>query len=533
MLDRLMGGAVLAHADGVVGHHEHHPQPHQGGQADRGAAVVAEHHEGAAIGNDAAMQGHAVHRRGHAMLADAVAHIASGEIARRDVLEILGAGVVRGRQVGAAADGVAELGVDDLQRLLAHLAGAGVGFFGRQLFLQRRHGGGEPGRNDIVDGVVKFPRLGAGGLALFPGGICARPRRADGAPLVQKVVGHHEGLIIPVQRLARARDLLGSRRVAVRLLGTGAGGETEADDGAAGDHHRRVGGLRLFQGAGDVGGVMAVAGVHDPARRLEAFRLIGGVRQADIAVDGDVVVVPQHDQILELQVSGQADGFLADAFHQVAVAGDDIGLVVDQAVAEAGVEDALGQRETHRIGDTLAQRAGGGLDARQVAMLGMAGGGAADLAELLEILDGNLGIAGQPEQGIEQHRAVPGRQDEAVAVGPAGVARVEFQKAGKQHRGDIGHAQRQARMARFGGLHRVHGQETDGVGEAAGLSLIGGGHGCLSRKVGGGLSGGVSPPSRALDQGGTRTAWPLFNPWRGSERRRPPISGKRRRRALK
>ena len=60
-----------------------------------------------------------------------------------------------------------------------------------------------------------------------------------------------------------------------------------------------------------------------------------------------------------------ADRLVADAFHQVAVAGDDIGLVIDQIVAEAGVQDALGQRHAHGIGDALAQRAGGGLDARQ------------------------------------------------------------------------------------------------------------------------------------------------------------------------
>ena len=91
------------------------------------------------------------------------------------------------------------------------------------------------------------------------------------------------------------------------------------------------------------------------------------------AVDGDVVVVPQHDQVVELEMAGQRDRFVADAFHQIAVAGDDIGLVVDQIVAEAGIEDALGQRHAHGIGDALAQGAGGGLDAGQMAIFGMAG----------------------------------------------------------------------------------------------------------------------------------------------------------------
>ena len=52
MLDRLMGRAVFAHADGIMGHHENDANAHQRGQADRRAAIIREHHEGAAIGND-------------------------------------------------------------------------------------------------------------------------------------------------------------------------------------------------------------------------------------------------------------------------------------------------------------------------------------------------------------------------------------------------------------------------------------------------------------------------------------------------
>src|SRR3546814_4399208 len=50
----------------------------------------------------------------------------------------------------------------------------------------------------------------------------------------------------------------------------------------------------------------------------------------------DGVVVEQHDQLAQLQVAGQRDRLVADALHQAAVAGDDVGAVVDQRVAEAG-----------------------------------------------------------------------------------------------------------------------------------------------------------------------------------------------------
>ena len=73
-------------------------------------------------------------------------------------------------------------------------------------------------------------------------------------------------------------------------------------------------------------------------------------------------------------MAGQGDRFLADAFHQAAVAGDDIGVMIDQIVAETGSQHAFGQRHADGIGEALAQRAGGGLDAGRMAIFGMAGG---------------------------------------------------------------------------------------------------------------------------------------------------------------
>ena len=85
MLDRLMRRAVFAEADRIMRHHIDGAHAHQRRKPDRRPAVIGEDQEGAAIGNDAAMQRHAVHRRRHAVLADAVMDIAAGKIARRDL----------------------------------------------------------------------------------------------------------------------------------------------------------------------------------------------------------------------------------------------------------------------------------------------------------------------------------------------------------------------------------------------------------------------------------------------------------------
>ena len=73
-------------------------------EADRRAGIIGEDQEGAAIGDHAAVQRHAVHRRGHAELADAVIDVAAGIIRRGQRLDVLGFGVVRAGEVGRAAD---------------------------------------------------------------------------------------------------------------------------------------------------------------------------------------------------------------------------------------------------------------------------------------------------------------------------------------------------------------------------------------------------------------------------------------------
>ncbi len=175
-------------------------------------------------------------------------------------------------------------------------------------------------------------------------------------------------------------------------------------------------------------------------------------------------------------MAGERDGFLADAFHQAAVTGNDICLVIDEPIAEAGVEMTLGNGEAHGVGDALPQGAGGCLDARGVAVFGMAGGLGAHLAELLEILDAHVLVSQEIEQRIDQARTVPGRQDETVAVGPVRVGGIEFHELREQHGRDIRHAHRHAGMAGVRLLNRVHGQETDGVGHGAGLFGGVGGH---------------------------------------------------------
>ena len=78
---------------------------------------------------------------------------------------------------------------------------------------------------------------------------------------------------------------------------------------------------------------------------------------------------------------------MADALGQVAVTGDHEGVVVADVGAEAGAEPSFGQAHADAVGEALAQRTGGDLDAGGVVDLGVPGGAAAPLPEGLQVVE--------------------------------------------------------------------------------------------------------------------------------------------------
>ena len=257
----------------------------------------------------------------------------------------------------------------------------------------------------------------------------------------------------------------------MRLRGAGLGRRAVADRGLAGDHRGLAGRL----GAGDRGRdrrlVLAVDQLRLPARRLEALHLVDGIGERGRAVDRDAVVVIEHDQLVELPVPGQGDRLLRHALHQVAVGDEHEGVMVDDLLAELGGEHLLRERHADGSGNSLAERAGGGLDALGVEVLGMSRRQRSELAEMLELVQRHVGIAGQVQQRIEQHRAVAGREHEAVAIRPGRIGGVEFQKLREQDGRDVGGAHRQAGVAGLCLFHGVHRKATDRIGHTGVIDL--------------------------------------------------------------
>src|SRR5438270_9437618 len=100
-----------------------------------------------------------------------------------------------------------------------------------------------------------------------------------------------------------------------------------------------------------------------------------------------------------------------------------------------------GDRHTNAVGHALTQRAGCGFNARSYPILRMSGAFAVQLAEMLDVIDGNGRFAqrlifringlyaSKMQQGVKQHGGVSVGKDKAVAIGPDGIFRVVAEKA--------------------------------------------------------------------------------------------------------
>ncbi len=184
---------------------------------------------------------------------------------------------------------------------------------------------------------------------------------------------------------------------------------------------------------GDVVAVGDPLGV--PAVGVEALRHVLRERHRRRAVELDVVVVVQDDQLAEAQVAREARRLRGDALLQVAVAGDHVRPVIDDRAAvavELRPEPPLGDGHADRVREALTERPGRRLDPRRQPRLRMTRGPRAPLAEPRQLVEREV-VAGQVEERVEEHRGVPRRQDEAVAIRPLGVRRGVSEETRPEH----------------------------------------------------------------------------------------------------
>jgi hypothetical protein len=129
---------------------------------------------------------------------------------------------------------------------------------------------------------------------------------------------------------------------------------------------------------------------------------------------------------------------------------------------EACCHGHLGDSHADGVGQSLPQGTGGGFDTGGLAVFRMAGRTTSPLAESLQLFQRQVETRDM-KQRIQERTPMSGRENEAVAVGPKGITRVELERAIPECISHGRRAQGQPGMARVGLLHHVHSQETERV----------------------------------------------------------------------
>ena len=319
-------------------------------------------------------------------------------------------------------------------------------------------------------GCVLGKTFGVGGKFLIPFRFELRAP-LPGIPAAVDFIGNLKLGPGPVNGFPRQRDLIRAQGRAVAGSLALLVGRTQADNGIAAQESGPVGHcLRGADGLTHVVRVMAVnVGNHVPLVGLETLRHVLGKPAFHLAVDGDLITVVDDDELAQAQGARQRTGLVGNAFHQAAIADGGVGVVVDDIQAgavELRGQGAFGDGHAHGIRQALAQGSGRGLYPGGIAILRVAGCFRMKLAEIPQFLHGQV-VAGQVQDGIQQHGTVAVGHHEAVPVHPAGIGRVVPEEIVPQHFGDIRHAHRRAGVPGLGALHRVHTQCPDRIGELA------------------------------------------------------------------
>ena len=293
------------------------------------------------------------------------------------------------------------MGRDGIQHLARGRAG-GQGFLSGEVGQMGFPVLGQLALNKQVPGPGQFGiHLAIGAHHGFPLTICLFPGLLHGLhPL--------PGLFRDIKRfvLGKAEKALGLSH-ALRPqgftmdLGRVLTGAAIADVGAAGNDGRPIR-LRLGRAQGSIHRlhVVAIHPLYMPAIGLKPLQHLLGEGDLGGPIDGDVIVIVQHDEFAQAPMAGQRSSLMRDPFHQIPVASQDIGVVVHHREAgpiEAGREPALRQGHPHCVADPLPQRACGHLDPPFGVIFRMARGHIPPLTEMLQLIQGD-GITEQVEQ---------------------------------------------------------------------------------------------------------------------------------------
>ena len=376
---------------------------HQRRHAYRITGVFHEHQKGATVRAQATVQTQAVLDGSHTEFTHAVVDVVATGIVGSDRLAAFPDGVVGPGQVSGAASQFRQQRTESVQGILTRLAGSdlvafflaltdiGIRLVGKVCRQFTRLPTQKLRRQLRVRGLIGVETLLPFALRLGT--------RFLGIPGILDVRRDFKRAVLPTQLFTGQGDFIfpqsGTMGVFLALLV----GAAETDNGLAANQGGliRIGAGILHRHSNFFRVVAVHIGDHLPAVGAETLHGIVGKPAFHFTVDGNAVVVIKRHQLAQAQGASQGSHLVGDAFHHAAITQETVGIVVHHGVpfaVELPRQHFLGQRHAHGIGQALTQWAGGGFNARRVTVFRVSGGGTAQLAEVLDVIQADT-VTGQ------------------------------------------------------------------------------------------------------------------------------------------
>jgi hypothetical protein len=159
-------------------------------------------------------------------------------------------------------------------------------------------------------------------------------------------------------------------------------------------------------------------------------------------------------------VTRKGDRFLGDTFLKAAVTSESNDVMVENSVigsVETGSGALSGESITDGVAHTLTERSGGGFDPFGFIKLGVARSDGVKLAEGSDVVVANL-VSGKVKPAVDEHGAVTGGEDEAVAVEPLRSSGIKTETFAKKNGAQIGTSKRKTKVAGGTGMDGIDGE---------------------------------------------------------------------------
>lgn len=357
-------------------------------QADGSGSVRNEVQEGTRVGENGTVSSQTVEDSAHTVLTDTVSDVSARVVTETsglglEVDSLLPAGQVGAGQIGGTTeelgDDTLDLGEDGLGQLSRGDGGVGGGVDGEALLPTL---GKLAGQSADKVGVLLGVLLLVLGEELVPLLLTGGALRRSLAVEVVDLLGNGEALVgVETPLLLQLLDVISLERRTVDTVGALVEG-AETNGGLELDKSRLVGnGLGLLDGSLD--GSKVVVTVIDlddvPAVSLISLGDVLGEGNSGVTVNGDLVVVPDGNEVAKLEVASQRASLAGDTLHQATIAEEGVSVVVDKlktVLVEGGGSVSLSHGQTNSVGNTLAKRTSGDLNSGSVVSLGVTGSSA-------------------------------------------------------------------------------------------------------------------------------------------------------------